>query len=123
MLIWYFREGLQTSVRVEIKQCSEKLDSFKELVEKTVDAEAKAALWPHSYAHKTNQYYLKGSQPSAAKTNSQSEPMKNPRVKKPKLRSQKSKASASECSNSTNTSEQAQKKKKKKDKQHWGQKP
>ena len=43
-MIRYFREGLRPSVRVEIEQRSRKLDSFKELVEKAVDAKAKAAL-------------------------------------------------------------------------------
>ena len=67
-IIWHFQEGLQPSIRVEIKQRGQELDSFKELVKKTVDAKAKAILRPRSYACKINQYYLWGSWPSVAKT-------------------------------------------------------
>ena len=70
-MIWYFREGLRPSVRVEMEQCGRELNSFEELIEKTVDAEAKAALQPRSYARKTNQYCFRGSRPSAAKANTQ----------------------------------------------------
>ena len=67
MMIWYFWKGLRPSVKVEIEQRGQELDSFKELVEKTVDTETKAAFWPHSYTCKTNQYYFWGSWPLAAK--------------------------------------------------------
>ena len=117
-MIWYFREGLRPLVRVEIEQRGQKLDSFEELVKKAVDAEAKAALWPRFYACKTNQYCFQGSWPSAAKTSTQGQPMKDSRVKKPKSRPQKSKALAPQHStNIAETSEQARKEKKKKGKQ------
>ena len=66
-MIRYFREGLRPSVRVEMEQRGRELDSFEELVEKAVDAEAKAAFWPRSYARETDQHCLRGSRPSAAK--------------------------------------------------------
>ena len=50
-----------------MEQRGQELDSFEELVEKTVDAEVKAALWPRSYARETDQYCLRGTRPSAAK--------------------------------------------------------
>ena len=50
-----------------MKQRSQELDSFKELVEKTVDAKAKAAFWPRSYTRKTNQHCFRSSWPSVAK--------------------------------------------------------
>ena len=53
-MTWYFQKSLRPSVRVEIEQCGRELDSFKELVKKTVDAEAKAALQPRSYACETD---------------------------------------------------------------------
>ena len=53
-MIWYFQKDLRPSVRVEIEQRGRELTSFKELVKKAVDAEAKAALWPRSYACETN---------------------------------------------------------------------
>ena len=42
-MIRYFQEGFRPSVKVEMKQRGRKLNNFEELVEKTVDAEAKAA--------------------------------------------------------------------------------
>ena len=53
-MIWYFRESLRLSVRVKMEQRGQELDSFEELVEKTVDAEVKTALRPRSYACKTD---------------------------------------------------------------------
>ena len=93
-MIRYFREGLRPSVRVEMEQRGRELDSFEELVEKTVDAKAKAALRPRSYVRKTDQHCLWGSRPSAAKANTQGQPMKDPRVEEPKSKPQESKAPA-----------------------------
>ena len=70
-MIWYFREGLRLSMQVEMKQRGQELNSFEEIVQKTVDAKAKAALRPRSYICNTNQYYLRGSRLSAAKTSTQ----------------------------------------------------
>ena len=81
-------------MRVEIEQRGRELNNFKELVKKTVNVDAKAALWPRSYARKTNQHSFRGSRPSAPKTNTQSQPMKDPRVEKLKSRPQKLKAQA-----------------------------
>ena len=53
-MIWYFQEGLRPSVRVEIEQRGRELNSFKELIQKAVDAKAKAALRPRFYACKTD---------------------------------------------------------------------
>ena len=85
-MIWYFQEGLGPLVRVEMKQRGQELDSFKELVKKAVDAKAKAAFQPRFYACKTDQHCLWGNRPSAAKTSTQGQPMKDPRVEKPKSR-------------------------------------
>ena len=81
-----------------MEQRGRELDSFEELVKNAVDAEAKAALRPRFYARKIDQYCLRGSRPSAAKTSTQDQPMKDPRVEKPKSRSQESKAPASQRS-------------------------
>ena len=83
-MIWYFRGGLCPSVRVEMEQRGRELDSFKELVEKAVDAEAKATLRLRFYIYKTDQHCLRDSRPSAAKANTQGQPIKNPRVEEPK---------------------------------------
>ena len=85
-MIWYFRKGLCPSIRVEMEQRDRELNSFKELVEKTVDAEAKAALRPCFYTRKTDQYCLRGSRPSAAKASIQGQLIKDPKVEEPKSR-------------------------------------
>ena len=116
-MIRYFREGLQPTVRVEMEQRGQELNTFEELVKKTVDAEAKATFQPHCYARKTDQYCLWSSQPSTAKTTTQNQPMKDPKVEEPKSRSQKSKALALQrFNNNADTSKQARKEKKKKEK-------
>ena len=116
-MIWYFRKGIRPSVRVQIEQRSQELNNFKKMVEKTVNAKAKAALWPRSYARNINQFHFQGSQPSTTKINTQDQPIKDSQVKKPKLRSQKLKALTLQHSDSAETFEQAQKKMKKKEKQ------
>ena len=83
-MIRYFQEGLRLSVRVEIELRGWELNSFKELVYKAVDAKAKAALWPRSYACKTDQHCLWGSRPLVAKASTQSQPMKDPRFEERK---------------------------------------
>ena len=60
-MIWYFWEGFCPLVTVKMEQRGQELDSFEELVEKAVDAKAKAALRPRSYARKTDQHCLRGS--------------------------------------------------------------
>ena len=99
-MIRYFQEGLCLLLRVKIEQRSRELDSFKELVKKAVDAKVKAALRPRFYICKIDQYCHRGSWLSAAKTNSQGQPMKDQRVEKPKSRPQKLKASTPQRSNS-----------------------
>ena len=53
-MIQYYREGLRTSVKVEIDQRGQKLNSFKEVVKKAINAKAKTAFRPRSYACKTD---------------------------------------------------------------------
>ena len=111
-MIWYFRESLHHRIKVEIEQRGQKLNSFEELVKKAVGAKAKAALWPRSYICKTNQYYFRGSQSSAAKASTQDQPIKDPRFEKPKSKPQELKAPAPHRSNHAETSERARKEKK-----------
>ena len=94
MIIWYFQKSFWPLIKVEIKQRSWDFDSFKKLVEKVVDAKAKAALRPQCYLCKTNQHCLEGSWPSAAKTNIQGQLIKDPRVEEPKSKPQESKVPA-----------------------------
>ena len=94
-------------MRVEMEQRGRELDSFKEIVKKTVNAKAKAALMPCSYARNTDQHCFQGSWPSAAKTSIQGKPIKDPRVEKPKPRSQEQKISSTQRFDSSETSKQA----------------
>ena len=93
-IICYFRKGLRPLIRVEMEQRGQELNSFEELVKKTIDAKAKAALRPCSYAREIDEHYFRSSWPSAAKASTQCQPMKDPRVKKPKSRPLKLKALA-----------------------------
>ena len=77
-----------------MEQRGQKLNSFKEIVEKAVNAKAIAALRPRPYVCNTNQHCFWGSRPSIAKTSTQGQPMKDPRVKEPKFKSQEQKNSA-----------------------------
>ena len=70
-MIWYFQKSLRPSIKVEMEQRGQELNSFKELVKKTVDVKANAPLRPCFYACKTDQHCLWGSRPSAAKANTQ----------------------------------------------------
>ena len=113
-MIWYFQEGFWLSIRVEIEQRGQELDSFEELIKKVVNVEAKAAFRPHSYAHKTDQHCLRGSRLSAAKASTQNQPMKDPRVEKPGSGPRKSKTLAFQRFDNAETSKKAWKEKKKK---------
>ena len=90
-----------------MEQRGRELDSFKKIVKKTVDAKTKTALRPRSYACNTNQHFFWGSRPSAAKTSTQGQSMKDKWVGEPNPRSHKQKALALQRSNSAETSEQA----------------
>ena len=95
-MIRYFREGFRSSIRAEMEQRGRKLDSFKELVEKAVNAEAKAALRPRFYAWETDQHCPRDSRPAhstTAKAQGQGSSMKDPRVEKPRSKLQKPKSS------------------------------
>ena len=53
-MILYFWKGLRLSVQVKIEQRVQELDSFKEIVKKAINAEAKATLRPCSYTCNTD---------------------------------------------------------------------
>ena len=113
IIIKYFRESLKPSIRVEIEQRGHELDSFEELVQKIVDAEAKAALQPRSAACETAQHYLWGTWPAnSTAAKSQGSPIKDPRFEEQKTQTQE--AAPSHFFESTESSEKAWKQKKKK---------
>ena len=55
-LIWFFRESLRLSIKAQIEQWGREHDSWKELVEKAIDAEAKTSLQPPLILHEMDQY-------------------------------------------------------------------
>ena len=104
-IIWYFQEVLRSSEQIEMKQRGRELNSFEEIVEKAVDAKIKAAFKPRSYAYNTDQHCFRDSWPSAAKTSTQNQPIKDQRVEKPKPKFQEQKTSALQHSDNAETFE------------------
>lgn len=90
-IIWYFREGLKPFIKAQIDECSRELDSFKELVKKTVEIKAKTTQQSGSYVCETDYRYLWSTCPTyITKVQGSS---KNLKPEKPKSRPQKSKVS------------------------------
>ena len=83
-IIWYFWDGLWLLIKVKIEHHGQKLNSFKEKIEKIVDNKAKATFRPCFYAGKTNQHSFWDSRPSAIKASTQSLLIKDSKVEKPK---------------------------------------
>ena len=81
-------------MRVEIKKRGQELNSFQELVEKAVNAEAKAALRPCFYTCKIDQHCLQGSWAFAAITSTQRQLIKDQKIEEPKSRPQELKTPA-----------------------------
>ena len=63
-LIRYFREGLKPSVKAQMEQRGREKDSWEELVEKAIDAEAKASLQPPSFLREMDQRCPRGNRPA-----------------------------------------------------------
>ena len=85
-MIWYFCKDFKHLLRVKMEQYGQKLDSFKEIVEKRVDAKTKVALRPHCYNCNIDQYYLQSCWLSATKTSIQGQWIKGAKVDRPKSR-------------------------------------
>ncbi len=66
-LICYFREGLRPSIRAQLDNRGRDLDAWDEMVEKTVNAEAKASLQPPSGTRKIDSRCSKGYRPLVKK--------------------------------------------------------
>ena len=71
-LIRYFREGLRPSIRAQLDARGRDLDSWDEVVEKAVDAEAKASLQLYSRTREMDSKCPRGERP--VKTDDLSEP-------------------------------------------------
>lgn len=75
-LICFFREGLKPSIKAQMEQRGRESDSWEELVEKAVVAEAKASLQPPSFIREMDQRCTRGSRP-AHTTVARSQPTSN----------------------------------------------
>ena len=65
-LIRYFRDGLKPSIKAQMEQRGRENDSWKELVEKAIDAEAKANLQPPSFLREMDERCSQGNRPAHA---------------------------------------------------------
>ena len=63
-MIRYFCEGLRPSIRAQLDVRDRDLDSWDEVVDKTVDAEAKASLQAPSGTREMDSQYLRGQRPT-----------------------------------------------------------
>ena len=112
-LIRFFREGLRPSIRAQMEQRGRELDSWTEIVEKAVDAEAQASLQPTSYIKEMDQRCLRGNRPNSTKASTQGNSIRDPRTEESRSKPQEPKASAPQ--HQAEASEKARKEKKKKD--------
>ena len=86
-MICYFREGFKPSIKVEIKQQDWESMDFEEMVQKTVNAEAKAGLRSSIMVRKSDARCPKGHRPShniSSKMQTQRTTAKEPRTKESK---------------------------------------
>ena len=63
-MICYFRESLKLFIKVEIEQQDQKSMNFEEMMQKAVNAEAKAGLRPSIIVRDLNTCYPKSHRPS-----------------------------------------------------------
>ena len=74
----------------ELEHRNLELESFNQIVKKTVNAEAKSALRPHSSTKKMDQHYLWGNRPAnSTVAKSQGSAMKDLQTEEPKVRGTK----------------------------------
>ena len=112
-MIRYFRESLKPSIWAKMEQHGRELDSFKDTIQKIVDAKTKMAFCPRFATRETDQNHPQGTRPAnSTAAKSQGSPMKDPKVEKPKSRTQE--ATFSYRPKSTETSDKKTQKEKKK---------
>ena len=63
-MIWYFQKGLWPSIRAQLDVRDRDLDSWDEIVDKTVDAEAKESLQALSWTREIDSRCSQGQQPT-----------------------------------------------------------
>ena len=114
-MICYFREGLKPSIKVEIEQQDRETIDFEEIVQRAVNAEAKAGLKSSAMVRNSDIHCPRGHYPSnntASKMQTQGTSAKEPRPEesRPKeAKPVKKKASAPPRTNAAKSSEQGKK--------------
>ena len=78
-LIRLFREGYKPSIKAQMEQRGREKDSWEELVEKTIDAEAKAGLQPSSFVRDMDRLCPQGNRPPHTVAKSQASSTWDPR--------------------------------------------
>ena len=92
-MICYFREGLKLSIKIEIEQQDQESVNFEEIMQKTINAEAKVGLRSSTMVQDLDIYYSKSHCPSnniATKVQIQETTVKDSRPKKAKTKDLKS---------------------------------
>ena len=64
IMIWYFREDLRPSIWAQLDIRDRNLNSWDEVVDKTIDAKAKASLQAPSKIREMDSQYSQGQQPT-----------------------------------------------------------
>lgn len=117
-LIRFFREGFNLLIKIQTKQKRQKLDIYKEIIEKVVEVKAITGLQPTSYIREIDYQYQQENcrmYATAAEVQTQKKLIKNSKNKKTKRKILNSQASnLNNESSSMKAPEKTQKKKKKK---------
>ena len=86
IMLRYFREGLKLSVLAELEYQDLELKSFNQIVKKTINIEAKSALWPCSSTKEMDINCSQGNWlVNSTIAKSQGSAMKDPRVEESKI--------------------------------------
>ena len=113
-MLKYFREGLKPSVLAELEHQDLELESFDQMVKKTVDTKAKSALRPHSSTKEMDQNYPWSNQlANSTVAKSQDSAIKDLRTEEPKVWGIESASGLPQRSNNNELSDKAWKEKKK----------
>ena len=111
-LIRIFRDGLKPSIAAQMEQRGRENDTWEELVEKAIEAEAKVSLLPSPFVRDMDQRCPRGNRP-ATLTKSQTSSARDPRDE-PSEKAQNPKPSHSSRSENSETSDPKARKEKKK---------
>lgn len=94
IILRYFWESLKPSVLAKLEYQDLELESFNQIIKKTISSKGKLALWSCSRTKKIDQNCPRGNKlANSTIAKSQSSSVKDPRVEKPKVQGKKSSSS------------------------------